>query len=828
MSERVPEYDFQTIEPRWQRYWQERELFRAQEDPTKRKFYLLEMFPYPSGNLHMGHVRNYVLGDVLARYKMAQGYAVLHPMGWDAFGLPAENAAAQRKVHPADWTMQNIRHMKRQFNQLGIAYDWRRELSTHHPGYYKWTQWLFLKMYEMGLAYRKGGLVNWDPVDQTVLANEQVIDGRGWRTGAPIVKRRLEQWYFKITAYAERLLNDLDRLEGWPERVIVQQRNWIGRSEGAYIDFQVVETGEIMRVFTTRPDTVFGVTFMSLAPEHPFLDEVVAKSEHAGRVMPVVEEMRRQSLEKRMDEAAEKEGIFTGFHVRNPVNGDIVPLWVANYALIDYGTGAVMAVPAHDQRDFEFARKYGLPVRVVIRPPETELDPATMTEAYVEDGVQVNSGPFDGLPNREAMAKIVSYFEEKKIGERAVTYRLRDWLISRQRYWGVPIPVIYEEDGSITPVPEEDLPVVHPRDVEFRIEGGNPLARHAGFVHCISPKTGKPARRETDTMDTFVDSSWYFLRFTCPRYEEGMIDPHAARYWMPVDQYVGGAEHAVLHLLYARFITKVLYDLGLSPVEEPFENLFTQGMVIKDGAKMSKSLGNVVTPDEMIEKYGADTARLFSLFAAPPDQDLEWSDTGVEGCHRFLNRLWRTFHELKEHAAESPHYDPTALDEEERELRRLLHETIQRVTVDVEERFKFNTAIAATMEFVNQLQTLTPPFSEPMRGLLRECLETLPKLLNPFAPHLAEELWSRLGKSGSVLEAGWPKADPEALVRERVTVVVQVNGKVRGRIQVPAGADETTVQEAALQEPNVRRHVEGKTVRRTIYVPDKLINLVVG
>ncbi len=827
-GERPKPYTPSEIEPRWQDHWEADDAFRASEDPSRQKFYLLEMFPYPSGDIHMGHVRNYVLGDVLARFKMTQGHAVLHPMGWDALGLPAENAAIERRKHPAAWTVTNIGNMKRQFRRLGMSYDWDRELSTHHPGYYAWTQWIFTKMHEMGLAYRKGGLVNWDPVDETVLANEQVIDGRGWRTGAPVEKRRLDQWYFRITDYAERLLNDLDKLEGWPERVVTQQRNWIGRSEGARIDFTVEATGETLAVFTTRPDTVYGVTFMSLAPEHPLVEELIAPSEHAERVMPEVQRMRTQTLDVRMDENADKEGVFTGFHVVNPLNGDRVPLWVANYALMDYGTGAVMAVPAHDQRDFEFARKYDLPIQVVIQPEDAALDSNTMTQAYADDGVQVNSGPFDGQPNREAITAITEHLAANDIGEGTVNYRLRDWLVSRQRYWGVPIPVIYEDDGSVTLVDEEDLPVVHPREVEFTGKGGNPLSRDEAFTSCVSPRTGRPARRETDTMDTFVDSSWYFLRFTSPRFAEGVFEREAADYWMPVDQYVGGIEHAVLHLLYARFITKVMYDLGVSSVEEPFQNLFTQGMVTKDGGKMSKSLGNVVAPDDLIERYGADTARLFSLFAAPPELDLEWNDAGVEGCHRFLHRLWRTFDQLLPHAAETAEYDAGTLTPEERELRRVLHITIQRVSKDIQERFKFNTAIAAIMEMSNHLQALEAPFTDNQRGLLRESLDAVARLLGPFAPHIAEELWTRLGHTETILRSGWPELDPDALVQDEVTLVVQVNGKVRGRVAVPSGASEEEAQAAALGDDNVRRHTDGKTVRKVIHVPDKLLNLVVG
>jgi leucyl-tRNA synthetase len=818
-------YDFAEMEPRWQQYWAQTEAFCADEH-DRPKFYLLEMFPYPSGDLHMGHVRNYVIGDALARVKMAQGFRVLHPMGWDAFGLPAEDAAIQRGVHPATWTMENVAGMKRHFRRLGISYDWRRELSTHHPGYYRWTQWIFLRMLEMGLAYRTGGLVNWDPVDETVLANEQVIDGKGWRTGVPVEKRRLDQWYFRITAYADRLLDDLDRLTGWPERVVQQQRNWIGRSDGARLDFTIEETGEVLSVFTTRPDTVYGVTFLSLAPEHPLIDEWIAGSPEAQRVMPAVEAMRAQAFDVR-HEGLDKQGVFTGYHVRNPLSGERVPLWVANYALMEYGTGAVMGVPAHDQRDFEFARQYGLPIQVVIQPADARLDPATMTEAYVDDGVQVNSGPFDGMSNREAAPRIVQYAAERGTGGPTINYRLRDWCVSRQRYWGVPIPVLYEEDGTITPVPDAHLPVVLPRDVELTGRGGSPLARHDDFVHVVSPRTGRPARRETDTMDTFVDSSWYFLRYVSPRDEDAAFGRDAAKYWMPVDQYVGGIEHAVLHLLYARFFTKVLYDLGLSPVDEPFERLFTQGMVLKDGAVMSKSKGNGVPPDDIINEFGADTARLFTLFAAPPEADLEWNDQAVEGCHRFLTRLWRRFHDLLPYAApDRAAYDPASLNDAERELRRMVHLTIQRVSTDVAERFKFNTAIAATMEMVNYLHTLEPPFEGTMPVILREALESLVRLVAPFAPHLAEEQWRALGYAESVLAGGWPDWDPNALLTDTVLVVLQVDGKVRGRITVPAGSTEDAVRDAALRDGNVRRHIGRRTIARTFYVPDKLLNIV--
>ncbi|MDE0022459.1 MAG: leucine--tRNA ligase [Candidatus Poribacteria bacterium] len=824
----APPYRFNEIEKRWQTRWDESNAFQADEDPSKQKFYLLEMFPYPSGDLHMGHVRNYVIGDALARYKALEGHSVLHPMGWDAFGLPAENAAIERKIHPSEWTNRNISRAKAQFKLLGISYDWNRELSTHKPDYYKWTQWLFLLLYERGLAYRQGGLVNWDPVDETVLANEQVKDGHGWRSGAPVEKRRLEQWYFRVSDYAERLLNDLDRLKGWPERVVRQQRNWIGRSEGAEIIFTIESTGEPLPVFTTRPDTLYGATFMALAPEHSLIEELIADSPHAARVMPEAQRMRNQTHQARSSADAEKEGVFTGFYAVNPVNSERIPIWIANYALMEYGSGALMAVPAHDERDFEFARKYDIPVRPVIQPRDAELDANRMIEAYVEDGVQTNSGPFNGMPNRQAGKAIVARLQERGLGKETVNYRLRDWLVSRQRYWGVPIPIIYEQDGTLTPVSQDQLPVMHPSKMQMSGKGGNPLASDENFVNCVSPRTGKPARRETDTMDTFVDSSWYYLRFCSPQFNDGYVNQDAAQYWMAVDQYVGGIEHAVLHLLYSRFISKALYDAGLSPVDEPFENLFTQGMVTMNGTKMSKSAGNVVAPNEIVSKYGADTARLFSLFAAPPEMDLEWNDSSVEGCFRFLNRVWRTFHRLLEDAAPSAEYDVQALNADERAFRRLLHKTIQRVSTDISDRFKFNTAIAACMEFVNALQNEKAPFSPARSALMREALETLPRLLSPFAPHIAEEMWEALNTGESLRGAGWPVFDESALIEEESLIVVQVNGKVRAQLRMPADSAEEAVAAAAKEEPNAARHLDGKTVRRVIYIPNKLINFVVS
>ena len=823
-------YNFKEIEPKWQRRWEANELYKAREDDPRPKFYCLEMFPYPSGNLHMGHVRNYTIGDVVARFKRMRGFNVLHPMGWDAFGLPAENAAIKHGIHPAEWTWKNIANMRRQLKSMGISYDWDREIATCHPSYYKWTQWLFLQMYKHGLAYRKKAAVNWCPSCATVLANEQVVGGACERCGTPVTRRDLEQWFFRITKYADRLLEDLKKLPGWPEKVKVMQENWIGKSFGAEVVFRLEGSEEEIPVFTTRPDTLFGVTYMVLAPEHPLVEKLTRGTPYEEEVHRFVEAARHLSTLDRTATEKEKEGMFIGAYAVNPVNGERVPIWIANYVLMEYGTGAVMGVPAHDQRDFEFARKYGLPIRVVIQPPDRELDPSVMDQAYVEPGIMVNSGPFTGMPSEEGKEKVIDYLEEKGVGRRKVNYKLRDWLISRQRYWGAPIPIIYCDRCGIVPVPEEDLPVILPEGVEFKPTGESPLKECPEFVHTTCPSCGSPARRETDTMDTFVCSSWYFLRYTSPHSQDVPFEREKVDYWMNVDQYIGGVEHAILHLMYARFFTKALYDFGLVGVEEPFQNLLTQGMVLKDGGKMSKSKGNVVSPEEIIDRYGADTARLFILFAAPPERDLEWSDQGVEGCYRFLNRVWRlVYHYSNKVRGIEENKEIKLLGKADKELYRLLHATIKKVTEDIEERFNFNTAISAIMELVNGLydyQEQVDP-AEQNLPLLKEALSKLIVLLAPFTPHIAEELWQGIGKESSVHLESWPEYDPHALVAEEVTVVVQINGKVRDRIRVPAGLKEEELREAVLSREKVAAWLKGQQLIKIIVVPDKLVNLVV-
>lgn len=816
-------YNPREIEPRWQRVWEEQDAFRTDEESDKPKFYCLEMFPYPSGRLHMGHMRVYSIGDVIARFKRMNGYRVLHPMGWDAFGLPAENAAIKYGAQPAKWTYENIAYMKRQQKSLGVSYDWSREVTTCSPDYYKFTQWMFLLFYERGLAYRKKAPVNWCPECNTVLANEQVENGRCWRCDAEVTKKELEQWFLRITDYAERLLADLDKLEGWPERVKVMQKNWIGKSEGANIAFAVPELGETITVFTTRPDTLFGVTYLVLAPEHPLVERLIAGKETETAVRAFVERMKKTRDFERTAADAEKEGLFTGSYAVHPLTGERVPIWVANYVLMDYGTGAVMGVPAHDQRDFQFAKKYNLPIRVVIQPADGQrLDADRLTEAYVDDGVLVNSGAFDGMPNRQAIRAIAEHLKEKGLGGPAVSYRLRDWLISRQRYWGAPIPIVYCDDCGIVPVPKEQLPVLLPDDVI--IDGKrNPLTTSESFVNTTCPRCGKPAKRETDTMDTFICSSWYFFRYCDPRNDRVPFDPEKVNRWMPVDEYIGGIEHAILHLLYARFFTKVLYDAGLVNVDEPFARLLTQGMVLKDGAKMSKSKGNVVSPDEIIEKYGADTGRLFILFAAPPERDLEWSDSGVEGCFRFLSRVWRLVDQHLDLFADRRPAQPA--DPAAKALYRQVHQTIKKVTEDIDKRYQFNTAISAIMELVNAISAY-PEGAD--RGTLAEAIEKTIVLLAPFAPHIAEELWHRIGHADSVHAQPWPTWDEAALVADEVEIVVQVNGKVRDRVVVPANASREEIEAAVLAQEKVKAHLAGKTVKKVIVVPGKLVNLVVG
>ncbi|WP_298435962.1 leucine--tRNA ligase [Geobacter sp.] len=815
------------VEGKWQKIWEEGKAYKVGEDPAKPKYYLLEMFPYPSGRIHMGHVRNYSIGDVVARYKRMRGFNVLHPMGWDAFGMPAENAAIKNKSHPAKWTYENIAYMRSQLKKMGLSYDWGRELATCDLDYYKWEQKIFLEMYEKGLVYKKSSFVNWCPACETVLANEQVEDGACWRCDSEVVQKELEQWFFRITRYAEELLEQTCHLPGWPERVLVMQRNWIGKSFGCEIDFPVEGKLEKITVFTTRQDTLYGATFMSLAPEHPLALQLTTP-ERRAEVGAFIEKVKKTDKVKRTAEDFEKEGVFTGSYCINPVTNRRMPIYLANFVLLDYGTGAVMAVPTHDQRDFEFARKYDLPLQVVIRPEGETLDPATMTAAFTEPGIMVNSGPFDGLRSDEAKEKIADYLQKEKIGTKTVNYRLRDWGISRQRYWGNPIPVINCDICGVVPVPEKDLPVVLPMDAEFTGEGGNPLAKVPAFVNVSCPQCGAEARRETDTMDTFVQSSWYFLRYCSPDFAAGPLDKARAEYWMPVDQYIGGIEHAVLHLLYARFFTKALRDLGYVDVDEPFRNLLTQGMVIKDGAKMSKSKGNVVDPDALIDRYGADTARLFSLFAAPPEKDLDWSDQGVEGSYRFLSRVWRLVYETLPLVETAGPVDAALLTTDAKALRRVVHKTIRKVTDDVDERFHFNTAIAAVMELVNALYSFEPKNAPEHAAVLKEAVESVVLLLAPFVPHMADELWEALGHQGGVEAAGWPAWDEAACVDEELLIVVQVNGKLRGKITVPAAASEEEVKAAAFADDKVKPWLDGKQVRKAIYVPGKLFNIVVG
>lgn len=831
----MQEYNPAEIEPRWQGHWEAEGFHRAREagDPGE-CFYCLEMFPYPSGRLHMGHVRNYSIGDVVTRFLRMNGLQVLHPMGWDAFGLPAENAAIKLNVPPAKWTRENIDHMRRQIKRLGISYDWEREIATCDPDYYRWTQWFFLQLYKRGLAYKKKAPVNWCPSCQTVLANEQVISGRCERCDTAVERRELEQWFFRITDYADRLLANLDRLPGWPEKVKIMQRNWIGKSHGAEIRFPIEGHPSPLTVFTTRPDTVHGATYMVVAPEHPVVDDLISGNEREAEIRSFIREVLAQDEWVRSAEETEKKGIFTGRYCVNPFTGERIPIWIGNYVLMGYGTGAIMAVPAHDQRDFEFARKYDLPVRVVIQPEGERLDGATMAAAYEGDGRLVQSGRFDGLPNRQAIEAIIDYLEESGKGRRTVNYRLRDWLISRQRYWGAPIPIVYCDRCGTLPVPEDDLPVLLPEDVSFKPTGQSPLVEIAAFVQTRCPQCGGPARRETDTMDTFVDSSWYFLRFCDPKNDSRPFERGKVDFWMPVDQYIGGVEHAILHLMYARFFTMVLHDMGLVGTDEPFQNLLTQGMVLKDGAKMSKSKGNVVDPDPIVDRYGADTIRLFILFAAPPEADLEWSDAGVEGAHRFLRRVWRLVLQVEpevkgwfggERPAAS---NDRVLEEAERALRRKLHQTLAKVTVDLRERFAFNTAIASIMELVNEAYSYLDRGDEPHPGVLAETVDILLRMLAPFAPHLTEELWHRLGGPGSVHQAPWPEVDPEAAREEELLIVVQVNGRLRDRVRVPAGADEALLRERALASERVRAFVDGKEIRKLVVVPRKLVNIVAG
>jgi leucyl-tRNA synthetase len=812
-------YQPELVEQAAQQQWDDAHSFEVVEDDSKEKFYCLTMFPYPSGKLHMGHVRVFTISDVIARYQRMQGKHVLQPMGWDAFGMPAENAAIKRGVPPAQWTYENIEDMRGQMKRLGYAYDWTREVTTCRPEYYRWEQWLFVKMFEKGLVYRKNSVVNWDPVDKTVLANEQVIDGRGWRSDALVERREIPQWFMKITAYADEMLDELDRMPGWPESVKTMQRNWIGRSEGLELSFDVKGEDEPLTVFTTRPDTLFGVTYMAVAAEHPLAAKAAAGN---PEIAAFIEDCKKTDAAEATLETMEKKGMPLGISAIHPMSGEEVPLWVANFVLMSYGTGAVMAVPGHDARDWEFAKKHGLPIVQVIAPADgSEID--INESEYLERGVLVNSGDYNGMDFETSFNAIADFFESEERGKRTINYRLRDWGVSRQRYWGTPIPIIYCDDCEAVPVPEDQLPVVLPEDVEFTGHG-SPLKDIPEFINAPCPKCGKDARRETDTFDTFVESSWYFARYACPDNDTVMLDDRAA-YWTPVDQYTGGVEHAILHLLYSRFFQRVMRDEGLTDISEPFTNVLTQGMVLKDGAKMSKNKGNTVDPQELIDKYGADTVRLFMMFAAPPEQALEWSDDGVQGSYRFLKRFWTAVQEHVDSGAVGA-IDIAALSGEQKDLRRKTHQTIAKISDDIGRRYTFNTAVAASMELLNAINKFDDA-TDSGRAVEREALEAVVLMLSPMVPHICHELWRTLGHQTTLIDVPWPQFDEQALVTDLVEVVLQVNGKLRARISVAVDADNDAVASLALADPNVQKHIGGKEIRKTIVVPGRLVNIVV-
>ena len=807
------EYDPEAIERKWQDFWDENRLYRVSEKDPGEKYYVLEMFPYPSGRIHMGHVRNYTIGDVVSRFKRARGFNVLHPIGWDAFGLPAENAAIQNSTHPADWTRSNIEQMKKQLARLGFSYDWSREIATCDAEYYRWEQWFFTKLHERGLAYRKTSQVNWDPVDQTVLANEQVVDGRGWRSGAVVEKKEIPQWFLRVSDYSEELLSELDGMEGWPEAVKTMQRNWIGKSRGVEADFRVDGGEEVLRIFTTRPDTIMGATYLALAPEHPVARRAAEKNRE---VADFAARCSKTSVSEAEIETMEKSGVPLGMNAVHPLSGEKIPVWTANFVLMSYGTGAVMSVPAHDQRDWEFAKKYGLPVRQVIF-PEDGSDADVGAGAFAEKGTLGDSGELSGLSSEEAFARTAKLLEERGAGGARTNYRLRDWGISRQRYWGAPIPIVHCERCGEVAVPEKDLPVELPLDIEIEGDRIPSLRGIESFARTECPQCGAAARRETDTMDTFVESSWYFLRYASPGFERGMFDEKSAAYWLPVDQYIGGVEHAILHLLYSRFFTKALRDTGVLALDEPFTNLLTQGMVVKDGAKMSKSLGNTVDPDDMIRRYGADTVRMFMLFAAPAEKDLEWSERGVKGMYRFLARVWRF---AAEFASGGEKTRDGGDGEESARLEKSLHRTVKKVTGDIES-FKFNTAISAVMELFNE----TAACRNASRDTVERCLTAAARLLYPMAPHFAEELWESLGGSASLVGEKWIEWDEGALESEEVTIPVRVNSRVRNQISVAAEADAETVREAALSDPRVAEYIAGREIRNFVYVPGRLVDI---
>lgn len=816
----IAEYQPQSLEAAIQKIWQDQKVFEVTEDPSKEKYYCLSMFPYPSGRLHMGHVRNYTIGDVISRYQRMLGKNVMQPMGFDAFGLPAENAAMQNKVAPADWTYSNMDYMRNQLQQLGLGYDWSRELATCSPDYYRWEQWLFTKLYEKGLVYHQLSVVNWDPVDQTVLANEQVIDGKGWRSGAPVERKEIAQWFLRITDYADELLSDLDKLEGWPEQVKTMQRNWIGKSTGMEIAFPLEGQTESLKVYTTRPDTLMGVSYVGIAADHPLAKKAALMNEPLAQF---IEECSHISTAEADMETMEKKGVDTGLRVRHPVTDELVPVWAANFVLMGYGTGAVMAVPAHDQRDYEFAKKYNLAIKPVIRPQDSDAVDVS-EQAYTEKGVLFNSGELDGLDFSTALDALAKLLGDKNLGQKQTNFRLRDWGISRQRYWGCPIPMVYCADCGPVPVPEQDLPVRLPEDV-VPDGAGSPLAKLDSFRNCTCPKCGGEAKRETDTFDTFFESSWYYARYACPGQNEAMLDERA-NYWLPVDQYIGGIEHAILHLLYARFFHKLMRDVGLVNSDEPFKNLLTQGMVLMDGAKMSKSKGNTVDPQGLIEQYGADTVRLFIMFAAPPEQSLEWSDSGVEGAHRFLNRVWRLVQQHAQAGLVPASQNSDGLTKEQKALRLKLHETLQKVSDDIGRRLQFNTAIAACMELLNSLAKFDDD-SEQGRAVMQEALETLVLMLSPMVPHITQTLWETLEQPGLVLNVSWPKVDESALVKDEIELMVQVNGKLRGKISVAKDLEKDAILALAKAEESVTKFIDGKELVKEILVPGRLVNLVI-
>ncbi|MFQ6083307.1 MAG: leucine--tRNA ligase [Candidatus Aminicenantia bacterium] len=821
-------YNFQEIEKKWQKIWQEEKVFEVTEDPSKPKYYCLEMFPYPSGDIHMGHIRNYLIGDVIARFKKMKGFNVLHPIGWDALGLPAENAAIKHNLHPEKWTLDNINHMRKQLKRIGFSYAWQREVNTCLPEYYRWNQWLFLKMYEKGLAYRKKSWVNWCPTCITVLANEQVIAGKCWRCESEVRQKELEQWFLKITDYAEELLSGHEELKEWPERVLIMQKNWIGKSYGATINFPIVGSSKSIEVFTTRIDTIFGATFLVLSPEHPTVKELTANSLKEKEFLNWINKTIIQTKAKREIEEIEREGIFTGKKALNPFSQEEIPIWIANYVLMEYGTGAIMAVPAHDQRDFEFAQKYKIPIKIVIQPEKNKLK-EPLAQAFEDYGILVNSGKFSGLSSEEAIKKMAQWAKGNGIGNETITYRLRDWGISRQRYWGTPIPIIYCEKCGIVPVPYEQLPVELPKKVELKGEEGSPLAKVKSFVNTNCPNCDAKAKRETDTMDTFFDSSWYNYRYTSPKEKNLPFNPEVAQYWMPVDIYIGGIEHAIMHLIYARFFAKVIRDLEISHINEPFPKLLSQGMVTKDGSAMSKSKGNVVDPDEFIEKYGADTLRLFILSASPPEKDLEWSDKGAEGSFRFLNRIWRVINENLDLFEKDFIYPTNKLTHSQKKLQRKVHQTIKKVTEDIEERFHLNTAISAIRELYNTICEIKEELRKNDNGqaILRESLETIILLLSPFTSHICEELWQMTNHRNSLNYSSWPSYQSELAKEELVTIVIQVNGKLRGKFEASLDISDEEVKEKALSNERVQPYIKDKEIRKVIYIKNKLVNIVV-